>query len=555
MKLRVNLKFKTGEDLKYLMRAPSADSISVGSVALHGNSADVEITMKQLPVQNIESIELELDDESYKDEMSSDMANKVDVVTGDKKEENQITEVGTTECSEVCFTDSSNQEILSHDESKEDKAVKEDKSVSLTDNIPDFINDEDFEKSNIDVLKYSKRNPVLDKIAQESDSYESFVSNVANYFEFGDLRKSFLQIIEISEYLTTIKWENIRKFMYLYKGVCLTTYDKRLMADVITAKGSKNFRALIRAILTIKTEYFNERISEYKWKKENEDVIISEDCIPSSSKKSRKGSILKLNEIAKISNSYDDFLNKVIYSEWLGISKYGKKFMNLFTVVSDISSDGITWNKIMSVKGEDGEYIFGQNQRLFYTNIIGNRFKNENDPITIMRLLKEIVKYKTEYDFCLHCFKKAYNKESVKRKVTAENNETEKKEVVIVKVDTVECMADIPEFIEKFKSVNMSCLPEERVNYVLNFMGLNSYDESLRDIVRNLVNSYVMTNLDSMKKEGRIASLEEMRTSQFINNQYIAKFNEDKKVKAFDFCRDLQKAILTDEEYQRIYSI
>lgn len=263
--------------------------------------------------------------------------------------------------------------------------------------------------------------------------------------------------------------------------------------------------------------------------------------------------IPELEEIAKKSTSFEHFAKLV--AEWLEMDKRQELFTNLVIVSAEV--DKITLadlertlnSKNISWKDWDKIWIRRKISK-----------KLEKYSVTMLPFLKATRRYK-EYSFSQV---DEYSTEENFTELVTENtmNNVEEKvekfaESLITKPRVkMECMPEIKEFEEILVSVDKTQPVEERVHYVLEAMGLNMVSvkeqKQIVEIASVAVRKGRMT-FDIIFADTNIPSACVMEAriafSKFVND-FVQKYESDKKVKLLTFLSELQKIIMVESEIE-----
>lgn len=266
-----------------------------------------------------------------------------------------------------------------------------------------------------------------------------------------------------------------------------------------------------------KIRYENEVSEKQKEKNDSKHTVLSK---PKEAKKEETVSIPQLEEIAKKATSFENFAELI--AEWLEMGKKTEYFKNLVIATAEV--DEITWKNLENVLDRK-EVVHRTSDKLWATKRVAEKLQEES--IKIMQLLNAIGEYK-EYSF---------------------GETTSPKPRV-----KLECMPEIPSFEEVLASVDKTRPVEERVLYVLDSMGLEEIDSEKKEFCIKIANTAVRKKeivADAILEEANIPVVDrgiaEMSFSEFLNN-FVKKYDSEKKVKVFAFLSELQKVIMLDTE-------
>ncbi len=117
-------------------------------------------------------------------------------------------------------------------------------------------------------------------------------------------------------------------------------------------------------------------------------------------------------------------------------------------------------------------------------------------------------------------------------------------------VSEMKCMAGIKPFEKALKKINSKLETDEKVLYILEKMGLSSIEEKNREIISESCRYMLTYKMPSSFKDVIFKEMYQrcflpeiiMILSTFINN-YVQKFDSERKVKAFDFLNELYDVV------------
>ena len=266
-----------------------------------------------------------------------------------------------------------------------------------------------------------------------------------------------------------------------------------------------------------KIRYANEVSEKQKEKNGSKQDVLSQ---PKEAKKVEPVSIPQLEEIAKKATSFENFAELI--AEWLEMGKKTEYFKNL--VMATAEADEITWKNLENILDKKA-VVYKTNDKLWATKRVAEKLKEES--IKIMQLLIAIGEYK-DYSFG----------ETISSKPRVK----------------LECMPEIQSFEEVLAGVDKTRPVEERVLYVLDSMGLEEIDSEKKEFCIKIANTAVRKKeivADAILEEANIPVVDrgiaEMSFSEFLNN-FVKKYDSEKKVKVFAFLSELQKVIMLDTE-------
>ena len=265
--------------------------------------------------------------------------------------------------------------------------------------------------------------------------------------------------------------------------------------------------------------------------------------------------IPELEEIAKKASSFEHFAKLV--AEWLEMNKKQEFFTNLVIVSAEV--DNVTWKEVEKALKSKG-IVYTQSNKIWVSNKVSEKLKKYS--ATIIPFLNATRQYK-EYPF-----KQVDedSKESSTNEQTAENTMSNVEEKIEESDEStidkprvkMGCMPEIKNFEEILASVDKTQPVEERIRYVLEAMGLNKMpvkeQEQIVKItsaaVRKRKNDYYKILMEANIPNGEISKAR-MIFSQFINN-FVQKYEENKKVKLMDFLYELQMIIMNEDEIESL---
>ena len=263
--------------------------------------------------------------------------------------------------------------------------------------------------------------------------------------------------------------------------------------------------------------------------------------------------IPELKEIAKKATSFDNFAELI--AKWLEMDKKQEFFKNLIIVSADV--DKITWKELeKALKSKNIAYT--QWDKNWSSQQVSKKLKEYS--VTILPLLNAIVEYKG-YSF------KQKEEQSEKENSTeqateeatenAEKNSEKANETVFSRPRVkMECMPEIKDFEETLASIDKTQPVEERVRYVLEAMGLSELPAKEQKQIIEIANTAVRKGrmaFDIIFVETKIPIEQTMTArmtfSKFVND-FVQKYESDRKVKLLTFLSELQKIIMFESEIE-----
>lgn len=250
--------------------------------------------------------------------------------------------------------------------------------------------------------------------------------------------------------------------------------------------------------------------------------------------------IAKLDQIAEKSSSFEEFVNDV--ATWLELKGTRYTFF-VDSCFAAVQAEKVAWPQIEAVLTSMGSSAISSisYNKTGCNKQIAEKLKYSETPITILVLLKAIVRYKT-FEF------KKENEEEIKINEDTKSEENKSKSLM-------PCMPFIPEFEQALKTVDKTKTIEERVKHVLPAMGWQDVSENkvYQTIFDITVKRLKIKDYHPIMKCRDIKSLDDlnyedrMEFSRFINN-YVMKYYPDERVSLLGFLEDLKKVLLLESE-------
>ena len=249
----------------------------------------------------------------------------------------------------------------------------------------------------------------------------------------------------------------------------------------------------------------------------------------------------QLEELKKKAKSFEHFVKLV--AEWLEMNKRQNFFENLVFVSSEL--DKLSWKGIEKAL-EDKGVFYTQRDKIWAGQRVSEKLKDYS--VTMLPLLNALVKYK-EYSFGHKQSEENTYTEQATEEVTVEKKAKKNR----VKM---ECMPEIPLFEETLGSVDKTQPIEERVKYVLTAMGWRKMNAKEQQEIFEIANTSVRLkrmdfNIIFVRANIPIESSMETRMtfSKFVND-FVSKYDADKKVKLLDFLKQLQEIVMFESEIE-----
>lgn len=259
--------------------------------------------------------------------------------------------------------------------------------------------------------------------------------------------------------------------------------------------------------------------------------------------------IPELKEIAKKATSFDDFAELIAK----GLEKDQKKqsfLKNLIIVSADV--DIITWKKLEA--GLEKKKIYcKESDKNWARKQVSLKFN-----ITMLPFLKAVVEYK-DYSFKQT---EEYDESTEQLEEEATGNIEEISEEAKEKPRLkMECMPEIKNFEETLASVDKTQPVEKRIQYVLETMGLSQLsDEEQKQIIEiaSIAIRKSKMDLPVILKETKIPveqkEIAHLTFSKFVND-FVQKYESDRKVKLLTFLSELQKIIMIEGEIEEFSNV
>lgn len=268
--------------------------------------------------------------------------------------------------------------------------------------------------------------------------------------------------------------------------------------------------------------------------------------------------IPELEEIAGKATSFEDFAELV--TEWLEMGIRRKPFKNL--VIASAEVDKITWKELEKVLKCKNVLYTQWDKTWISKQVIEKLIKYS---ATVLKFLNATRQYK-EYSFKQadeHFIKEDSNKQGTKKTIPDAEEKTEKASDSDISKPRVkmECMPEIKDFEETLASVDKTQPVEKRVRYVLRAMGLNQLKAKEQKQITEIASTAVRKermDFDIIFAEANIPSEQTMGArmafSKFVND-FVQKYESDKKVKLLTFLSELQKIIMVESEIENFSDI
>ena len=256
--------------------------------------------------------------------------------------------------------------------------------------------------------------------------------------------------------------------------------------------------------------------------------------------------ISELEKIAEKSSSFEHFATLI--AEWLEMDKRQDFFKNLIIVSTEV--DKIRWKELEKAL-KSKKVVYTQWDKIWVRQQISEKLNEYS--VTALSFLNTVRQYK-DYSF------KELDEISKPEDPIVPSEEIRKEEETVTEIQKprlkMECMPEIKEFEEVLASVDKSQSVENRVQYVLNAMGLSQMSAKEQRQIVGIASTAVRKGrmaFDIIFVEAKIPIEQTMEArmtfAKFING-FVQKYDSSKKVKVLAFLSDLQKIIMYDSEIE-----
>lgn len=266
---------------------------------------------------------------------------------------------------------------------------------------------------------------------------------------------------------------------------------------------------------------------------------------PDETKNTESVYIPELREFAEKASSFKEFASLV--AEWINFGRRNELFVQIATAATQV--ERVSWSEL-------SEKVFvTQTDKMQMGRNAAPIFKKYSlRMLSFLKLLVKFNKYFTGTE------EKVTNNEISESEIQNQQNDELKNEsaddVVSDKIKVkMHCIPEIQCFESALESIDKSQPIEERTKKILSVMAGDGKIEENVFIIVNTAITVKKIDISSILKESDLNSKEYgsawMLTSQFINN-FVQKYQSDFKVKTVDFLKELQKIILTEEEFNKL---
>ena len=266
---------------------------------------------------------------------------------------------------------------------------------------------------------------------------------------------------------------------------------------------------------------------------------------PTKTKLSKKKEVQEIPELTKIaeqSSSYEDFVKNV--GLFIGVGSKLKFFQGMVNAAEE--AEKISWNNIEEIMRRNGE-TFNSYGKILCTNQVAATFKNSENPVTILKLVKAVVEYK-DYNFKQEASQNS-DPFTISEEKPVEEKASVHEEPSKVRVKMA-CMPTIPTFEELLGGIDKTWPIEERVKHVLSAM-TSERRKGVPDRFIEIATVAVNSEQEPMDIESIMAKThirrEDVKETRLTFAKFISDFakkNGSKgKVKLIDFLQDLRKIV------------
>ena len=298
----------------------------------------------------------------------------------------------------------------------------------------------------------------------------------------------------------------------------------------------------------------SEQIQRTKKKNGRIDTTKKDPTTKVVKKKPKLANVPELEKIAENATSFEHFVKLVV--EWLNLNKRQDFFENLAIASAEV--DKISWKELETRLKSKG-VTYADWDKIYVSKQISERLKEYS--VTILPFLNAIRQYK-EYSFGkveTHSEEEISTEQAteeipqdVEEKAEDSNGNITPKPRV-----KMECMPEIRKFEETLASVDKTQPVEDRVRYVLNAMGLKQMSVQEQKQIVEIASTALRKekiDFDVIFVEANIPMdkiLEaRMIFSKFVND-FVQKYERDKKVQLLIFLSELQSIIMLKDEIER----
>lgn len=271
----------------------------------------------------------------------------------------------------------------------------------------------------------------------------------------------------------------------------------------------------------------------------------------SSTEKVEQISIPELEELAKKAISFEHFAKLV--AEWLEMDKRQELFTNLVIVSAEV--DKITWKELeKALKAKN--VFYKQWDKVWASQQVSEKLKKYST--TMLSFLNVTRQYK-EYSFKIegkYSTEENSNEQAREKTTMSVEEKAGESDVTSKPRVKMDCMPEIKDFEETLASVDKTQPVEERVRYVLKAMGLSKMSANEQKQIVEIASTAVKKGrmaFDIIFVEANIpieqAMMVRMTFSKFIND-FVQKYESNKKVKLLTFLSELQKIIMFENEIE-----
>lgn len=258
--------------------------------------------------------------------------------------------------------------------------------------------------------------------------------------------------------------------------------------------------------------------------------------------------ILELKEIAEKAKSFEQFVSLV--GQWLEMEQKQEAFKDF--VMAATKLEVLSWKELDEVLLEDKGVIYGDWDKICLRKKVSQKLKGHS--MKMLPFLRLMCQYK-EYPFAQTLSENYEEGQSNPQSAGQTQQETGKEDTPKVR-NKLENMPEVKEFEEILGSVDKTQPVKERVQYVLNAMGLNNRTlEEQRQIV-SFVSAAVTKKemaFDRITADAKIPEEKSlavrMSLSEFIND-FVKRYGGSERVKVLTFLSELQGIVMQESEIE-----
>lgn len=229
-----------------------------------------------------------------------------------------------------------------------------------------------------------------------------------------------------------------------------------------------------------------------------------------------------LEELAKKSTSFEHFVKLV--AEWLEMGERQEFFVNLVNVGTELEK--MSWKELEKAFNNKGIF-YREWDKIWVGQQVSKKLKDYS--VTMLPLLNAMKQYK-DYSFGHEQSNENFTERATEETVTVAEEETS---------------SEVEE-----------TTPKNRVRYILTAMGLEKKNAQEQQEIFEIANTAVRVgrmSFDIIFLKANIPMESSMQArmnfSKFIND-FVSKYDSDKKVKLLDFLKQLQEIVMLESEIE-----